>query len=538
MADRPKITKKWQNIIRGIPGYDPIATAGSCWFDAEAAQLALDFFPECLTHVKGKLAGEPFVLLSWEKSIVANIFGWKRPDGTRRYREAFIYVPRKNGKTTLAGGMVDLVLFCDNEPGAEIYSAAADRDQARLVFEQAAGMVKQEDELLRRCQIFTKAIVLRDQSAAYKPISADANTKHGYNTHMAIIDELHAQPNADLVDALETSTGSRAQPLIISITTADYDRPSICNQKHDYACKVRDCVIDDQACLPVIYETGKDEDWHDPKVWKKANPCYGEALDPDYFKRKHKKAIEYPSFENTFKRLHLNMKTEQAERWLQLEKWDKCGGLEKESLTGLSCYGGIDLASNIDLAAFALFFPVLSAVLVWFWVPEENAHERERRDRVPYETWGREGCLTLTEGNVIDYDVIIRDVVALGMIYDIQEIGIDRWGATHMQTKLMNEGFEMVPFGQGFASMSAPCKEFEKLIIGNELKHDDNPVLRWNVSNVAIERDAADNIKASKKKSTEKIDGIIATVMAIGRAIATPDEDESVYDERGAIAIG
>ena len=533
-----KITAKWEKIIQGIPGYDPIATAGDCWFDPKAAQLALDFFTECLTHVKGKLARKPFVLAAWEKSIVANIFGWKRLDGTRRYREALIYVPRKNGKTTLAGGLVNYVLFCDEEPGAEIYSAAADRDQARLVFEQAAGMVNQEPELLRRGQVLQKAIVLRDHSGAYKPISADANTKHGYNVHMVVVDELHAQPNQDLVDALETSTGSREQPLVIHITTADYDKPSICNEKHDYACKVRDRVIEDEAFLPVIYETGKDEDWHSEAVWKKANPCYGEALDVAYFRRKYKKATEKPSFENTFKRLHLNMKTEQAERWIQLDEWDKCLGLEKEHLTGLQCYGGIDLASNTDLAAFGLFFPELCAVLVWYWVPEENAHERERRDKVTYETWGNQGYITLTEGNVIDYDVILRDVIVLGTIYNIQEIAIDRWGSTHMQTKLMGEGFEVVPFGQGFASLSAPSKEFEKIIISKELKHDGNPVLRWNVGNVAIERDSADNIKPSKKKSTEKIDGTLAIIMAVGRAIAPREDTGSVYDKRGVITIG
>ena len=533
-----KIPAKWKKIIRAIPGYDPIATAGNCWFDIEAAQKALDFFPECLTHVKGDLAGQPFELSLWEKAIVANIFGWKRQDGTRRYREVLLYVSRKNGKTTLAGGLVDYVMFCDREPGAEIYSAAADRAQAGLVFEQAAGMVRQEPALKRRARIFQKAIVLRNHSAVYKPISADAYTKHGYNTHMAIIDELHAQPNRDLVDALETSTGSRSQPIIIHITTADYDRPSICNEKHDYACKVRDGVIEDEAFLPVIYETPRDADWHSMKVWKKANPCYGEALDPKYFKRKHKKAMEQPSFENTFKRLHLNMKTEQAERWIQLKRWDKCAGLKKESLTGLECYGGIDLASNTDLAAFGLFFPSLSAVLTWGWVPKENAHEREKRDRVPYATWAKKGHLTLTEGNVIDYDVILNDIGVLGTIYDIQEIAIDRWGSTHMQTKLMKEGFDVVPFGQGFASLSAPSKEFEKLIIGKELQHNSNPVLRWNVSNVAIERDAADNIKPSKKKSTEKIDMVLAIIMAIGRATAPREEPGSVYDTRGAITIG
>ncbi len=536
MSDTLVISETWLEIIQNIPGYDPVATAGDCYFDESAAQKALDFFPECLTHVKGDLAGQPFDLEPWEASVIANLFGWKRPDGSRRYREALIYVPRKNGKTTLAGGLVNLVLFCDKEPGAEIYSAAADRSQAALVFDQASGMVKQEPELLKRAQVFRKAIALRDGSGSYKPISSDAHTKHGYNAHLAVIDELHAQPNDELVNVLETSVGSRRQPLVIHITTADFDRPSVCNEKHEWACKVRDGELADPSFLPVIYETHKDADWGSLEVWKSANPCLGQSLKMEYLERQYLKAQERPSFENTFKRLHLNMKTEQAERWLRLADWDDCGGLERESLTGMTCFGGIDLASTSDLAALALYFPEVCALLQWFWVPADNAHDREKRDKVKYETWGRQGWITLTPGNVIDLGTILADVIALGFVYNIEGIAMDRWGSIQMQQDLMKQDFDVAPFGQGWASMTSPSKEFEVLIVSGRLQHDANPVMRWNVGNVAIERDAADNIKPSKKRSPEKIDGVVASVMAVGRA-ALGITKGSVYDERGVRAV-
>jgi len=240
--------------------------------------MALDFFPNCLRHVKGPLAGKPFTLKKWQKSIIGNLFGWMRPDGTRRYREALLYIARKNGKTTLAAGIVLLLLFVDGEKGAEIYSAAADREQARMVFEQAAGMVRQDDDLYSRATVYQKAIALNDGSGSYKPISADANTKHGYNVHGAVIDELHAQPNRDLVDTMITATGARRQPLIVHVTTADFYRPSICNEKHEYAIKVRDQMNDfkDKGFLPVIYEVDPKDDWKKKSTWKKSQSKHGD----------------------------------------------------------------------------------------------------------------------------------------------------------------------------------------------------------------------------------------------------------------------
>ena len=528
-------------IIQGIPGYDPVATVGDCHFDEKAAQLALDFFPECLKHVKGHLAGKPFRLEPWQQSIIANLFGWKRADNTRRYRKAFIFLPRKNGKTTLAAGIAVLVLFCDGEPGAEIYSAATDRLQATLVFDQAAGMIRQQPLLRDRCVIYgggpagqSKTVALNDYSGSYKVLSGDSKTKDGLNTHLAVIDEVHAFPDRTLVDVIATSTGSRTQPLIVMITTADYARESICNEELGRARQVRDGIIADETLLPVIYEGSLEDDWTSPVVWQRVNPNVGVSVFADYLRQECQKAQELPSYENTFKRLHLNITTEQASRWLPMEVWTACGAVvDEEALEGKACWAGLDLAATTDIAAFLMWFPELRDVLARFWVPAESAYRRERRDGVPYEAWAKQGWITLTEGNVIDHDAIRAGINADGKRFDIREIGIDRWNSTQLQTQLMGDGFEVIPFGQGFASMSAPTKELEKLVISGQLKHGDNPVLTWMASNVCVETDAAGNLKPSKKKSTEKIDGIVALIMAIGRAMVRQEKPKSVYETRG-----
>ncbi len=538
-SSQSSLSAKWRRLLLKIPGYDAIATADDCWFDAKAAMLAIEFFPACIKHVKGKkFAGQPFKLEEWQQSIVANLFGWKRPDDTRRYREAFIFVPRKNGKTTFGAGLVNYVLFCDGEPGAECYSAAADKEQASLAFDIAKRQVESEPVLDHRATIYIKAIVIPSEGSSYKPLSAEAYSKHGYNVHFVLSDELHAQPNRDLIDVLETGMGSRTQPMMVHITTSDFDRVSICNEKHEYACKVRDGIIPDDSFLPVIYEASPDDDWTDPRVWARANPNLDVSFTQDYLRRKCEKAKNSAGFENTFKRLYLNIKTRTDVKWLAMDKWDKCAELDLKELVGQPCYAGLDLASTIDIAAFVLLFPELgNAVLPFFWVPAESARVRERRDRVPYETWARQKFIEMTKGNVIDYDVIRNRINEVGEIYNIQEIGVDRWNATQIITQLDGDGFEMVPFGQGYASMSAPSKELEKLVLSCDLRHGGHPVMRWMASNVTAETDAAGNIKPSKKKSTEKIDGIVGLIMALGRAAVAAIEKPSVYEDRGVIVI-
>lgn len=540
------IPSSWRELLLAIPGYDAIATAGDALFDEKSARKVLDFFHECLKHVEGEMAGRPFALEVWQQAIIANLFGWKRKDTrgrwVRRYRESLIYVPRKNGKTPLAAGIVLYGLFCDNEAGAQIVSAAADQEQAALLYRHARGMIEQEMELAQRAKIYTalKSIVLRaDPASAYKALSAEAHTKHGGNLHLAVIDELHAQPNRELVDVIQTSMASanRAQPLLVHITTADFQRESICNEKHDYACKVRDGILADPSFLPVIYEALVEEDWKDPKVWARANPNLGVSVSLEYLERECKRAQEIPAYENTFKRLHLNMKTEQDVRAVPMDQWELCGKVpvDPKALEGRECYGGLDLASTTDIAAFVLAFPKVDPnseepagyhLLPFFWVPKENARRREKRDRVPYETWIRQGFIKATEGNVIDYDVIRADINALRERYNIVSADLDRWNATQIAVQLQGDGLLVEFCGQGFASLTAPTKEFLRLIADSKLWHGNHPVLRWMASNMATESDAAGNLKPSKKKSGEKIDGCVGAIMAIGRAMVRGDGDE------------
>ena len=498
-----------------------------------AKQVKL-FFERCLTHHKGELSGQPFLLSDWQYDrIIKPLFDTKRPDGLRQYRTTYIEVPRKNGKSTLAAGVALYLLFADSEPGAEVVSAAADREQARIVFDLAVQMV-QASPVLKSFSTIYRTHIATKSGGTYRAISAEAYTKHGMNLHGIIFDEVHAQPNRELWDVLTTATGARRQPLTFAITTAGYDRTSMCYELHTYAKSLLNGTVQDSTFLPVIYAADEDDDWTAESTWKKANPGYGVSVKQDYFANSVAEAKVIPAKEQSFRRLHLCQWTESYSRWIGLDRWDACrseDGDLAESLKHRECYVGLDLASTTDLAALSLIFPGEDgySVLLYSFAPDEADRKREKENKPRISGWAREGWITTTDGNVIDYEVIRKKLHELAERYQVKEVAIDRWNATHLTTLLMEDGFTVVPFGQGFASMSAPTKEFEALILGGKLKHDGNPVLRWNVSNVVIEQDAAGNQKPSKKRSSEKIDGVVATVMALGRAM-TRTQSGSVYD--------
>lgn len=525
MATKRKAGTSAQPDRRKRAGGDSGVPAGY-WYDEAAAERAVGFFRDCLTHTKGEWAGQPLELSDWQaNNIIRPLFGWKRPDGTRRYRTAFIMIPRKAGKSTLAAGIGLYLLFADGEPGAEIYSAAADRDQAGIVFDMARGMVAASPMLEKRAESFKRSLVVPGTGSSYKVLSADAYTKHGLSAHGIIFDEVHAQPTRELWDVLTTSVGARRQPLTVAITTAGYDRHSLCFELYDYAVKVRDGVIDDPGFLPVIYEAGQDDDWKDPTTWRKAHPGIGVSVKEEFFAEECAKAQHLPAYENTFRRLYLNQWTEQDARWISLDTWDACNGALPD-LEGRECFAGLDLASTTDIAALVLVFPMPGGLFVmpFFWVPHEGMRRRSERDRVPYDAWVRDGLLEATEGDVIDYDVIRKRINDLAERYRIREIAVDRWNATQISTQLTSDGFEMVGFGQGMASMSGPMKELERRLLARELGHGGHAVLRWMAANVSARQDEAGNIKPDKAKSSGRIDGIVATIMAIGRLQAAEPE--------------
>ena len=436
-------------------------------------------------------------------------------------------MPKKNGKSTLFSGLSLYLLAGDREPGAEVYSAAVDRDQASIVFNESANMVEASPHLSSRLDVIrsTKRIVFHRTRSFYKALSADVPTKEGLNAHGVLIDELHAQRTRDLWDTLRYAGASRRQPLHLSVTTAGFDRHSICREQHDYARHVLDGTFEDLSFFAFIKAAADEDDWTDPEVWRKANPSFGITVNEDQFAEDCREARESPAKENTFRRYRLNQWTEQEVRWLSMEKWDACAAAVPD-LDGMICYGGLDLSSTTDVTALALVFPDddVHYVLPFFWVPEEGARQRERRDRVPYVEWIREGMIEATPGEVIDYDRIRRRVNELAERYDVREIAIDRWNATQLATQLTDDGFEIVAFGQGYASMNWPTKKLEELVLGGRLAHGGHPVLRWMAGNVSIETDAADNWKPSKKRSPERIDGIVALVMALAMVHETDDE--------------
>lgn len=508
------------------------------YYDKDAAQRVIRFFHNNLVHNVGKLAGAPFILERWQRKIVNHLFGWKRrEDGTRKHRSLFLFVPRKNGKSTFGAGLALYLLHADGEIGAEIVSAAADADQANILFTIAKDMNDASPLLAERAKSFRRSLVVYKSGSNYKVISSIAGTKHGQNLHGVLFDELHVQNDRELYDVLKTSTAARAQPLEIYMTTAGFDPLSICYEVYEHAKKVRDGVVDDPSHLPVIFEPDLKDDWTQESTWKKANPNYGISVSKSYFQDQVQQALNKPSYENTFKRLHLNIWTQQDVRAIPMHKWQECGKkypLNVDDLAGKSCWLGLDLSSKNDLTAAALLFNIkgIWTVLLKFWLPEQTMKERVVRSHVKYDLWARQGFIRVCPGGRIDYDLVRKDINELHKIYNIREIAVDPWNAYQLSTQLEKEDdFTVVHVRQGMFTLSEPTKELISLVSEVKFVHGDNPVLTWNAGNLSTEEDAAGNIKPSKKKSAEKVDGMVAIINALSRGLVAENKD-SVYGER------
>ena len=515
-------------------------------YDSARADHAVNFI-QCLKHTKGKWAGRPFILLPWQEQIIRDVFGIIKEDGNRQFRTAYIEIPKKNGKSELAAAVALYLLFGDGEASPEVYGAAADRQQAGIVFDVAKVMTEMNPALMKRCKVLgaSKKILNNQNNGFYQVLSAEVGTKHGLNVSGLVFDELHTQPNRNLYDVLTKGSGdAREQPLYFLITTAGNDINSICYEVHQKAKDILDGKKIDPQFYPVIYGAEMDDDWTDPNVWKKANPSLGETIQLESVKAACKEAQDNPAEENVYRQLRLNQWVKQAVRWMQMDKWDACSfPVSEKAIEGRICYGGLDLSSTTDITAFVLVFPPEDddgkyEVLPYFWLPEETLDLRVRRDHVPYDVWEKQGYLITTEGNVIHYGFIETFIEDLGTRYNIREIAFDRWGAVQMVQNLEGMGFTVVPFGQGFSSMSSPTKELMKLVLEQRIAHSGNPVLRWMMDNIVVRTDPAGNIKADKSKSTEKIDGCIALIMALDRALRCENQiTESVYDERGLLTF-
>ena len=540
MPEEVRNTKK-------LKRYKPTAfKAKDSHYDKAAADFAVAFI-ENLCHTKGTWAGKPFLLLDWQEQIIRDLFGILKPNGYRQFNTAYVEIPKKNGKSELAAAIALLLCCGDGEERAEVYGCAADRQQASIVFEVAADMVRMCPALSKRVKILAsqKRIIYAPTNSFYQVLSAEAYSKHGFNIHGVVFDELHTQPNRKLFDVMTKGSGdARMQPLYFLITTAGTDTHSICYETHQKAMDILEGRKIDPTFYPVIYGASDAEDWTDPKVWKKANPSLGETIGIDKVVAACESARQNPGEENSFRQLRLNQWVKQAVRWMPMEKWDACAfPVNEDDLEGRVCYGGLDLSSTTDITAFVLVFPPSDEddryiLLPYFWVPEDTLDLRVRRDHVPYDLWERQGHLMTTEGNVIHYGFIEQFIGRLGERFNIRDIAFDRWGAVQMVQNLEGMGFTVVPFGQGFKDMSPPTKELMKLVLEKRIAHGGHPVLRWMMDNIYIRTDPAGNIKADKEKSTEKIDGAVATIMGLDRAIRCGnDTQESVYDNRGILFI-
>lgn len=513
-------------------------------YNKDLADYAVNFI-ECLSHTKGTWAGKPFKLLPWQEQIIRDLFGIVKKDGYRQFNTAYIEIPKKMGKSELAAAVALLLCCGDFEERAEVYGCAADRQQASIVFEVAADMVRMCPALNKRVKILAsqKRIVYLPTNSFYQVLSAEAYSKHGFNIHGVVFDELHTQPNRKLFDVMTKGSGdARTQPLYFLITTAGTDTNSICYETHQKAKDILEGRKVDPTFYPVIYGADENDDWTDPLTWKKANPSLGVTVPIEKVKMACESAKQNPGEENAFRQLRLNQWVKQAVRWMPMEKWDACSFVvNEEELEGRVCYGGLDLSSTTDLTAFVLVFPPVDeddkyVILPYFWLPEDTISFRVRRDHVPYDIWERQEKIGTTEGNVVHYAHIEKFIERLGEKFNIKEIAFDRWGAVQMVQNLEAMGFTVVPFGQGFKDMSPPTKELMKLTLEQKIAHGGHPVLRWNMDNIFIRTDPAGNIKADKEKSTEKIDGAIATIMALDRAIRCGNVNiESVYDGRGIL---
>lgn len=495
----------------------------------DKAIRAIRFIQTFCTHTKGKWAGKKFILIKWQFILVWRLFGQCKPDGNRQYRICYCEIPKKNGKSELAAAIALLLLVADDEIGGEVYSAAADKGQASLVYNVASQMVKNNPTLQKRLVVrdSVKRIADYKTNGIYQVLSAEVYTKHGINPSGIIFDELHAQPNDQLWRVLTAGTDyARSQQVVFAISTAgEYDIHSVWWKVREKARQIEEGLIDDPSFLPILYIADKDKDKpEDRSLWKRVNPSLGHIFNMEKIESDFAQAKQDPVEYIDFLRFRLNIPVNQVNRWVQMEHWDSCGG-EIPELKGRACYGGIDLASKLDLTCFCLVFPPENdgdewVILPKFYVPEETVSRRSKQDNVRYDIWVQQGFITATPGNVCDYGYIKRDVLEAAEKYDLGEVGYDPWGATDLATNLDNDhGIKMIEMRQGMHTLSEPSKDLLVKIMKHELNHGNNPVLRWCADNIVMKTDANENIMPAKDKATDRIDGMVALIMANGRAM-------------------
>lgn len=509
------------------------------YFDRKAAMRAIHFI-EKLKHTKGEWAGQRFRLEPWQQFVLWNIFGWKNADGTRRFRYAYIEIARKNGKTALSAGIGLYMLFADGESRPEVYSAATVKDQAKICFSDAVEIVKATD-LKNYLTPYRNSIVYDLKGGMMKPLSSDYGTHDGLNPNYGIIDEFHAHKDSGMFDVIKSAFGARRQPLMFIITTAGFDKSGVCYAYRENVIKVLRGMNEGDSLFGIIYTLDDKSEWDDPKMWIKANPNLGVSLSADYLADQVKDAKNRPEAVRNVMTKNVNLWVDAERTWILDDAWMKCiSATDPADLKGCACWGGLDLSNVSDITAYVLLFHENDRfqLLPHFWIPEEKMLEKIRKENINYDKWVAEGYVTVTPGNVIDYDFVKADILRIVADYDLRTSAYDRWNSSQTIIDLQNEGMECNPFGQGYGSMSAPTKEFEKLVLTEKIEHFGNPVLRWMLASTLVKTDPAGNIKPDKEKSTQKIDGIVAAIMALGEWMTAQANDESnPYENRGLLTL-
>ncbi len=532
--------------IRRLKNYKPTIFKAPSSVYKERFADGVVYFINNLRHTKGRWYGDPFMLIDWQERIIRDLFGIvNKHTECRQFRTAYVEIPKKQGKSELAAAIALFLTCGDSEPGAEIYGCAADRSQASIVFDVAVHMVDQFPALKQMIKLNThqKRMTFKPLNSFYQVVSAETYNKHGLNAHGIIFDELHVQPDRKLFDIMTRGSGeAREQPLTFIITTAGYDRDSICWEMHQKATDVLEGRDKAPSFYPVIYAAADDDDWMDEAVWRKVNPSMGITMNIETMRIAFEDAKRNLANENFFRQTRLNQWVKQSTRYMPMDKWDKCDfWFDPKRLEGRECYAGLDLSATTDVTAFVLVFPPLDEedkyiILPFFWIPGETMELRIRRDHVRYDQWKADGHIIATEGDVIHYYFVEKFIEDLGKKYDIKEIAFDPWGARQITQNLEGMGFSVVGFGQGYKSMSPPTKELMRLILEQKITHGGNPVLRWMADNMVVSIDPAGNVKPNKEKATQRIDGMVALIMALDRATLR-EEHGSIYDKRGALII-
>jgi phage terminase large subunit-like protein len=552
----------WSSLRRRWETHD-----GAYYFDPEKAKRAEDFFPGYLRHHLGDFNGKTFTLRADQRFLIVRpLFGWRRKsDGMRRFRKLFAFCPKGWGKSPLGAALGIYLARCDGENASEVYAVAADREQARIVHTNAKIMVENSPRLMQGCEIVKNAITWPEDYASYTVLSSDSSTKHGFRPHGVIFDELHAQPNRDLFETLRKSMVKRVQPLLVIITHAGTDDEGICYEEYDLAKRVLQGEVDLETTLPVIFEAHPNEDWTDHHVWERVNPGHGETVQHDAIVQECQEARAEPRKRNDFLRYHLNVWTNQATSWIPIDWWDACTAdlPSDEELAKYPAAIGLDMAQKIDLASAVAAFrlplqgqaedsvEVVSvdeaggiskrrvsmgyriALVPAFWLPEDTLRERVAQDLVPYDLWSRDGLLKVTEGTVIDSDAIVQYLLSLLTRFPLLkqgEVGYDPAFATELSIRLRNAGLKTVEVLQNYKHLSEACQVFEALVKAKRVIHGGHRLLRWNVENVAVKTDDAGRVRPVKpKRAAKRIDGVVASIMALSRLMVMPEPKRKTY---------